>query len=89
MIGTNLKVLNIIACLLLGSYVVYKAGTRKGSSGSPIFKVIDERRMEIAGIHRIGYEDIPSKEFYGYNFGTLMSEIIKFIHNDYFEIKGS
>ena len=81
--------MDITTCLILGPFLVYKCGTENGSSGSPILKVISKDRMKIAGIHRKGYDCIESKRFHGYNFGTLMSEIIKFIHNDNYDCKGT
>ena len=62
-------------------YMVYKAGTDEGSSGSPILKQ-DGEKMVIAGLHRGGKEkNWDGKGAEGYNFGSLFTEIYASIRN--------
>lgn len=54
--------------------MVYKCETKKGSSGSPILKVINNDKMAIAGLHRGGYK--PKIGCAAFSYGSLFSEII-------------
>ena len=63
--------------------MVYKAGTDKGSSGSPILKQ-DGQEMIIAGLHRGGNEkNWDGKDAEGYNFGSRFTEIYESIRKKY------
>ena len=64
-------------------YMVYKAGTDKGSSGSPILKQ-DGEEIIIAGLHRGGEErNWDGRGAEGYNFGSLFTEIYTSIRNNW------
>ena len=63
-------------------YIVYTAGTDKGSSGAPILKV-DGQKILVVGLHRGGKpKNWDSKDTEGYNFGSCFSQIIESIDKD-------
>ena len=62
--------------------MVYRCGTDPGSSGGPIFKIVDED-LVIVGLHRGGLEDNwDTKDSKGFNYGTHFSDIIRSIKED-------
>ena len=62
--------------------LVYRCGTDPGSSGGPIFKIVDED-LVIVGLHRGGLEDNwVTKGSRGFNYGTHFSDIIRNIEKD-------
>ena len=64
--------------------MVYRCGTDPGSSGGPIFKVVNVD-MVIVGLHRGGLkDDWDNKGAIGYNYGTPFSDIIKSIQKDWY-----
>ena len=56
-------------CNCIGPLLLYKSGTKSGSSGSPVLKEINGMLVPVA-LHRGG--DL----YQGCNFGTLISEIL-------------
>ena len=63
--------------------MVYRGGTDPGSSGGPIFKVVN-KDLVIVGLHRGGYMDNwDEKGATGYNYGTRFSDIIKSVREDW------
>lgn len=60
--------------------LVYRCGTDPGSSGGPIFKVVN-KDLVIVGLHRGGYRDTKGAK--GYNYGTPFSDIITSIKKDF------
>ena len=63
--------------------MVYRGGTDPGSSGGPIFKVVN-KDLVIVGLHRGGYMDNwDGKHTKGYNYGTRFSDIIKSVQEDW------
>ena len=64
--------------------MVYRCGTDPGSSGGPIFKVVN-KDLVIVGLHRGGLkDDWDKKGAIGYNYGTPFSDIITSIQKDWY-----
>ena len=59
--------------------MVYRGGTKPGSSGGLIFKAVDDG-LEIVGLHRGGVKRNWDKQnAKGYNYGSYFFEIIESI----------
>ena len=60
----------------VGPLLLYKSGTRNGSSGSPVLKEVNGELVPVA-LHRGGN---PTTQLYkGCNFGTLFSAILSYL----------
>ena len=63
--------------------LIYRSGTDPGSSGGPILKLVNGDFV-IVGLHRGGYRDNwDGNDAKGFNYGTLFSDIITSIEENW------
>ena len=70
-------ILTSVTCTMYtGPLLLYKSGTTNGSSGSPVLKEVNGVLVPVA-LHRGGKAN--TQLYRGCNFGTLISEILKYL----------